>query len=442
MADITITLVSVILLCLSADGRARTLPYLINGQGGRSLSSLVADDGICKSLVDTQGYVCEEHNVTTKDGYILSLQRIPMGKSGIKSDKQPVLLQHGIMISAMSSTSVECLRITLTKKSPKKLTLTCGFVAMQDATSWLLNSPDESLPFILADEGFDVWLSSTRGTKYSSGHTSLSPSDSAYWDWSWDELAAYDLPASFQYVHDQTRQNLHYVGHSLGTLMALAAFSQHNLVNMLRSAALLCPIAYLGQIPAQLTRAAADSFIAEDLYYWLGLHEFIPGGEAVANLVEEICNKTHSNCSNLMVALTGQTCCVNSSIIDVLLEYEPQPTATRNLIHLAQMVRHGSITMYDYGNEDDNNKHYGQPTPPVYDMASIPNDVPLFIGYGGQDDLADVKDVKKLLGTLKNHDADKLVTLYREEYAHADFVLGVNANQVVYDPLMAFFKLH
>ncbi|CAL5406243.1 unnamed protein product [Camellia sinensis] len=276
--------------------------------------------------------------VTTKDGYILSLQRIPMGKSGIKSDKPPVLLQHGIMI---------------------------------DATSWLLNSPDESLPFILADEGFDVWLSSTRGTKYSSGHTSLSPSDSvslplidclkhtryktlvehfcdillhifytwqAYWDWSWDELAAYDLPASFQYVHDQTGQNLHYVGHSLGTLMALAAFSQHNLVNMLRSAALLCPIAYLGQIPAQLTRAAADSFIAEDLYYWLGLHEFIPGGEAVANLVEEICNKTHSNCSNLMVALTGQTCCVNSSIIDVLLEYEPQPTATRNLIHLAQMV--------------------------------------------------------------------------------------------------------
>ncbi|CAL5403400.1 unnamed protein product [Camellia sinensis] len=317
-----------------SDGRARTLPYLINGQGGRSLSSLVADDGICKSLVDTQGYVCEEHNVTTKDGYILSLQRIPMGKSGIKSNKPPVLLQHGIMI------------------------------------------------------------------------------------------------------------NLHYVGHSLGTLMALAAFSQHNLVNMLRSAALLCPIAYLGQIPAQLTRAAADSFIAEDLYYWLGLHEFIPGGEAVANLVEEICNKTHSNCSNLMVALTGQTCCVNSSIIDVLLEYEPQPTATRNLIHLAQMVRHGSITMYDYGNEDDNNKHYGQPTPPVYDMASIPNDVPLFIGYGGQDDLADVKDVKKLLGTLKNHDADKLVTLYREEYAHADFVLGVNANQVVYDPLMAFFKLH
>lgn len=37
----------------------------------------------------------------------------------------------------------------------------------------------------------------------------------AYWEWSWDELVAYDLPATFQYVHDQTGQKIHYVGHSL-----------------------------------------------------------------------------------------------------------------------------------------------------------------------------------------------------------------------------------
>lgn len=37
----------------------------------------------------------------------------------------------------------------------------------------------------------------------------------AYWDWSWDELVSYDFPATFQYVHDQTGQKLHYVGHSL-----------------------------------------------------------------------------------------------------------------------------------------------------------------------------------------------------------------------------------
>ncbi|GFZ09854.1 hypothetical protein Acr_21g0004530 [Actinidia rufa] len=306
--------------------------------------------------------------VTTKDGYILSMQRMPMGRSGEKSDKPPVLLQHGILI---------------------------------DASSWLLNSPDESLAFILADNGYDVWLVSTRGTKYSSGHTSLSPSDPAYWNWSWDELAAYDLPASFEYVHDETGQKLHYVGHSLGTLMALAAFSQDNLLNMLRSAALFCPIAYLNQIPTLLAKVAADSFIAEFLKM---------NREAAAKLVEDICQKTHSNCSNLMPAFT--------------------------------VIRTGTIAMYDYGSEAANNKQYGQPIPPVYNMTSIPNGVPLFLGYGGQDMISDVKDVHTLLDSLKDHDADKLVLLYREEYAHVDFVFGINANQVVYDPLMSFFKLN
>ena len=48
----------------------------------------------------------------------------------------------------------------------------------QDAITWLLNPLDQSLALLLADNGFDVWLASTRGTKYSLGHTSLSPENS------------------------------------------------------------------------------------------------------------------------------------------------------------------------------------------------------------------------------------------------------------------------
>lgn len=43
--------------------------------------------------------------------------------------------------------------------------------------TWVLNSPDESLAFILSDNGFDVWLTNIRGTKYSREHRSLSPND-------------------------------------------------------------------------------------------------------------------------------------------------------------------------------------------------------------------------------------------------------------------------
>ncbi|GAU24572.1 hypothetical protein TSUD_149130 [Trifolium subterraneum] len=143
--------------------------------------------------------------VTTEDGYILSLQRMPARLSGKKADKPPVLIQH--------------------------------------------------------DSGFDVWLVNGRGTKYSTMHTSLSPNDKAYWDWSWDELANYDLPASVQYVYNQTGQKIYYVGHSQGSLMAFVALSHGKLLNMLKSAALLSPIAHM-LIPSDEIRFVAYKLIS------------------------------------------------------------------------------------------------------------------------------------------------------------------------------------
>ncbi|KAF3443380.1 hypothetical protein FNV43_RR13062 [Rhamnella rubrinervis] len=375
-----------------------------------SSSSAGDNFSICKSMVEIQGYTCQEHKVTTKDGYILGLQRIPVGRSANNktSNSPPVLLQHGVLV---------------------------------DAVSWLLGSPNESLAFMLADSGFDVWLSNTRGTAASRGHTSLGPQDPAYWEWSWDELVDIDLPALFQYVQNQTGQRLHYVGHSLGTLTAFAAFSENKLLNMLRSSALLSPVAYLGQMPSLLARTIAETFLAEDLYL-LGAREFIPRGNDVAKLLDFACNKLRVSCFDILSLLTGPNCCIKNSTLNAFLEHEPQSTATKNVMHLSQMIRKRTIAKYDYGNLAENMKHYGQSTPPTYNMKSIPKNLSLFLSYGGKDTLSDVNDVQVLLDDLRNHDADKLVVQYRQEYAHVDFIIGSNAHQVVYDPLIAFFKLH
>ncbi|KAM0828837.1 hypothetical protein ACQ4PT_067290 [Festuca glaucescens] len=57
--------------------------------------------------------------------------------------------------------------------------------------------------------------------------------EEAYWDWSWDEIAAYDLPVVLQFVYDHIGgQNVHYISHSLGTLIILAAFSECKLLHL------------------------------------------------------------------------------------------------------------------------------------------------------------------------------------------------------------------
>ncbi|RZS13252.1 hypothetical protein BHM03_00044814, partial [Ensete ventricosum] len=104
--------------------------------------------------------------------------------------------------------------------------------------------------------------------------------------------------------------------------------------------------------------------------------------------------------------------------------------------------RRGVITKYDHGSSTANMAAYGQSSPPEYHMSNIPHDLPLLLSYGGGDMLSDVKDVQLLLNDLSNHDADKLVAQLVKEYAHLDFVMGVNAKQVVYDGLIAFFHKH
>ncbi|KAL2240633.1 UNVERIFIED_CONTAM: Lipase 3 [Sesamum indicum] len=87
-------------------------------------------------------------------------------------------------------------------------------------------------------------------------------------------------------------------------------------------------------------------------------------------------------------------------------------------------------------------EHYGEPNPPVHDLSKIPQDFPLFLGYGGQDALSDVTDVLRLLDVLKPHDQDKIKVQYVEKYGHVDFIMGVDAKDIVYTQILEFFRAH
>ncbi|KZV57689.1 hypothetical protein F511_03149 [Dorcoceras hygrometricum] len=367
------------------------LPHQAFSSRSLSLGFGQPPEALCAAAVNLLGYKCQEFEATTDDGYILSVQRIPEGRDGGGGgpNRPSVLVQHGILVDGMS---------------------------------WLVNSPDESLPLILADNGFDVWISNTRGTRFSRRHLTLDPAKPEYWNWTWDDLVIHDLSTVADLIFNQTAQKFHYVGHSLGTLVALAAFSEGKLTERIQSAALLSPIAYLSHMTTALGVLAAKAFVGEAASI-LGLSEFNPKGKREGEFLEALCGNPEINCYDMLTAITGNNCCLNKSTIELVLKDEPQSTSTKNLVHLSQTVRDAKLSKYDYGSSRLNIRHYGSPDPPVYDLSKIPGDIPILLSYGGQDALSDVKDVEDLLDTLKLDRS--LQVQYIKNYAHADFVLGI-----------------
>ncbi|KAJ9076164.1 cholesterol esterase [Entomophthora muscae] len=191
-----------------------------------SPSNKVEICGSAEELVKKWGYPYQEYVVSTEDGYFLGIQRIPSTGSTLDPSE-------GMLIkSDNTGTGTPPLPSPASAEQSKPVVLLWhGFLMNSEV---FLSKPDriDNLAFMLVEQGYDVWLGNTRGNKYSLKHRTLSPANDDFWDFSLDEFARHDLPATVDFILKATGvSSLTYIGFSQGTAQCFAALSTHAYLN-------------------------------------------------------------------------------------------------------------------------------------------------------------------------------------------------------------------
>ncbi|XP_072747886.1 lysosomal acid lipase/cholesteryl ester hydrolase-like [Anoplolepis gracilipes] len=346
-------------------------------------------------MIKRAGYPVESHVVTTTDGYILTLHRIP-GNNG----SLPVLLNHAFLCTS---------------------------------ADWVMLGQNKALAYLLADQGYDVWLGNFRGNTYSRAHISLSPSYKKFWDFSFHEMGIYDLPAMITYITNMRSQPLHtYIGHSMGTTTFYIMASELPMIaQKVKIMISFAPAAFIGQMTSPLIHLTSFGTMYKFMRHFLH-DEFMTQRDFWKFVSKYGCRWNVFQwrvCPKLMFKIIGyDEEWFDYTLLPIILNYNPAGSSAKTLLHYIQIYKSNRFCQYDYGHAENLFK-YHTILPPNYNLTNIKVPIALFYGLG--DLLINPEDVSKLKRALPN-----VVAMYRIprlKFGHMDFVWSDNAPIFVYE---------
>ncbi|XP_068148595.1 lipase 3 [Drosophila tropicalis] len=352
--------------------------------------------------IRSHGYPAETHEVTTEDGYVLTLFRIPYSPKlkNQNAQRQPVFLQHGLFSNS------DC---------------------------FLCSGPDNSLAYLLADAGYDVWLGNARGNIYSRANTLISLNSYKFWHFDWHEIGTIDLPAMIDYILDLTGyKQLHYAGHSQGTTVYLVMLTERPEYNAkIKSGHLLAPCAFFEHGKSFIFNLLGP-LVGTPGGIWNQLlvdSELIPHNDLINRVVDNSCNAASAICKNgFMLFANGGYENANVSSMQVLIETHPAGSSSNQGIHFLQLWASHEFRQYDWGTKK-NNELYGQDLPPDYDLSKIT--APTHSYSSNNDALCGPKDVDTLVSKFTHLVEDHRVPL--QSFNHLDFIIARNMKELVND---------
>lgn len=352
-------------------------------------------------MLDYFKYPNEKHTITTEDGYILEIHRIP------NPGQPPILLCHGVLASS---------------------------------ADFLVLGPNRSLALLLHGHKYDVWLFNYRGNRYSRKHVSLNPNAGPkFWQYSMHEIAVFDLRATVDHIVNTTgHERLYYSGHSMGTMIFWVLLSEQPQYNdRFHYMQALAPVAFLGNLRSALLKNVVKTMdTLEVLFAMNGMFELFPH-DYQKSAFKDLCLATLSNvCFPVMDDAVGVGVgALNKTVLTRVFGHFPAGSSLKQFAHVAQLVKSRRFAKYDYG-AADNVRLYGSVVPPSYSLKNCR--VPISLHYGTQDGIVAVKDVELL---AKNLDTVKEMNEIFG-YNHLDFLYSFESTDGLYKFMLRTFNDH
>lgn len=420
--------------------------YLLNDNSNENIGRASVQEIILRS-----GFKYENHYVSTTDGYITQLVRMVNPLADKRKLKQPpVMLFHGGSGSPITYVSASAIQHH-PEKYPRQ-------TSDGPITSW-----NRSLAFMLANNGFDVWLVGTRGAgspnqghlKYR-GPKSIDLSGAApdksrvsflenideaseYWNFCMDEIVKFEMPRQIDRVLELTgASKVTLFGYSISPAMTLMLLSQrpsdarkvHNLVSM-------APIINSTGIN-RLNRALCEMVLhvlPEKLGTLLMSEIFLT--RTTGNLIQALnANRVirYSLTKPLLALISGPSAKYLSLVEPAFGGHTGNPVSFREVKQVCQQAFANKLQNYDYGKRK-NKLVYGTWLPPAADLSELYVDHWLIIS-GENDMVATQYSVEQLMRDVKHPKVYESIAV--PGYNHLDLVAALDNDIKINQPILEF----
>ena len=209
-----------------------------------------------------------------------------------------------------------------------------------------MNYDDVAPAFVAARAGYDVWLGNSRGNTYSLGNTKYDPwkNEKKYWDFDWEEMGQYDIPASLDYISSLTGiEKIAYIGHSQGTTQmfyGLANWEDYYKEKISIFVA-LAPVTMLPNTDTTLFHLASDFYDElDDTFDLLNIHSVLNNTWYTSDTVAVFCNLLPPFCLALeSLFVSNDTEYDDQDRFQVYMNHEPNGCGVKALLHYTQNLK-------------------------------------------------------------------------------------------------------